>query len=38
MTTIGPRAHGSGEACVRLRDGSELRFPLGDGPRVSLLL
>jgi len=34
---LGRLAHGSGEAWVRLADGSELRFPIGDGPHVSLL-
>jgi len=34
---LGRLAHGSGEAWVRLRDGRELRFPIGDGPHVSLL-
>jgi hypothetical protein len=34
---LGRLAHGSGEAWVRLRDGSELRFSIGDGPHVSLL-
>ncbi len=34
---LGRLAHGTGEAWLRLRDGSELRFPMGDGPHVSLL-
>jgi len=32
---LGRLAHGSGEAWIRMRDGSELRFPIGDGPHVS---
>jgi hypothetical protein len=34
---LGRLAHGSGEAFVRLADGRELRFPLGDGPHVRIL-
>ena len=34
---LGRLAHGRGEAWVRLRDGRELRFPIGDGPHVSFL-
>ncbi len=34
---LGRLAHGSGEAWVRLRDGTEVRFALGDGPHVSFL-
>ncbi len=34
---LGRLAHGSGEAWVRLRDGAELRFAIGDGPHVSFL-
>jgi hypothetical protein len=32
---LGRLAHGRGEAWMRLRDGLELRFPIGDGPHVS---
>ncbi|HET8570156.1 MAG TPA: hypothetical protein VFM93_14345 [Candidatus Limnocylindria bacterium] len=34
---LGRLAHGKGEAWIRLRDGSELRFPIGDGPHVQFL-
>ncbi len=32
---LGRLAHGTGEAWIRLRDGGELRFPIGGGPHVS---
>ncbi|MEX2047240.1 MAG: hypothetical protein WEE03_08740 [Chloroflexota bacterium] len=32
---LGRLAHGTGEAWVRLRDGREIRFKIGDGPHVS---
>ena len=32
---LGRLAHGSGEAWIRMKDGSELRFAIGDGPHVS---
>jgi len=32
---LGRLAHGKGEAWIRLRDGGELRFAVGDGPHVS---
>ncbi len=32
---LGRLAHGKGEAWIRLRDGRELRFAIGDGPHVS---
>lgn len=34
---LGRLAHGSGDAWVRLRDGRELRFAIGNGPHVSFL-
>lgn len=34
---LGRLANGHGEAHVRLRDGRELRFPIGDGPHVTVL-
>jgi len=34
---LGRLAHGSGEAWVHLRDGSEARFPIGGGPHVTFL-
>ncbi len=34
---LGRLAHGSGEAWVRLRDGRELRFAIGNGPHVTLI-
>ncbi len=34
---LGRLAHGSGEAWVRLADGSVLRFPMGDGPHVAIV-
>jgi hypothetical protein len=34
---LGRIAHGSGEAWVRLGDGTELRFPVGDGPHVTFV-
>ena len=32
---LGRLAHGTGEAWIRLRDGSEMRFPIGGGPHVT---
>jgi hypothetical protein len=32
---LGRLAHGEGEAWIRLRDGREIRFAIGDGPHVS---
>ncbi len=32
---LGRLAHGTGEAWIRMRDGSELRFPIGGGPHVT---
>ena len=32
---LGRLAHGRGDAWIRLRDGRELRFAIGDGPHVS---
>ncbi len=32
---LGRLAHGKGEAWIRLRDGREIRFAVGDGPHVS---
>lgn len=32
---LGRLAHGSGEAWIRLRDGRELRFAIGNGPHVT---
>lgn len=34
---LGRLAHGSGEAHVRLRDGTDMRFPIGGGPHVSFI-
>ena len=34
---LGRLAHGSGEAYVRLRDGTEMRFPIGGGPHVTFI-
>ncbi|HEX9436240.1 MAG TPA: hypothetical protein VGA16_03665 [Candidatus Limnocylindria bacterium] len=34
---LGRLAHGSGEAWVRLKDGSEMRFPIGGGPHVTFV-
>ncbi|MGH2451057.1 MAG: hypothetical protein ACRDGE_07285 [Candidatus Limnocylindria bacterium] len=34
---LGRLAHGTGEAWVRFRDGSEARFPIGGGPHVAFL-
>jgi len=34
---LGRLAHGTGEARVRLRDGSEMRFPIGGGPHVTFV-
>jgi len=34
---LGRLAHGSGEAHVRLADGTEMRFPIGGGPHVTFL-
>ncbi|MGH2377273.1 MAG: hypothetical protein ACRDGT_02220 [Candidatus Limnocylindria bacterium] len=36
-TWLGRLAHGSGQAWVRLADGSEMRFPIGGGPHVSFI-
>jgi len=33
---LGRLAHGNGDAWIRMRDGRELRFAIGDGPHVSL--
>lgn len=33
---LGRLAHGSGEAWLRLKDGRELRFPIGGGPHVTI--
>jgi hypothetical protein len=32
---LGRLAHGTGEAWLRLRDGREIRFPIGEGPHVT---
>jgi hypothetical protein len=32
---LGRLAHGTGEAWLRLRDGREIRFPIGGGPHVT---
>ena len=32
---LGRLAHGTGEAWLRMRDGRELRFAVGDGPHVT---
>ncbi len=32
---LGRLAHGTGEAWIRMRDGREIRFAVGDGPHVS---
>ncbi|HKW78926.1 MAG TPA: hypothetical protein VJQ09_07480 [Candidatus Limnocylindria bacterium] len=34
---LGRVAHGSGEAWVRLGDGTEVRFPIGNGPHVTFV-
>ena len=34
---LGRLAHGSGDAWIRLRDGRELRFAVGNGPHVSFI-
>jgi hypothetical protein len=34
---LGRLAHGTGEAWVRLRDGREVRFPIGGGPHVTFI-
>jgi hypothetical protein len=34
---LGRLAHGSGEAWIRLRDGTEMRFPIGGGPHVTFV-
>ena len=34
---LGRLAHGTGEAWIRLRDGSEARFPIGGGPHVTFI-
>lgn len=36
-TWLGRLAHGSGEAWVRLVDGTEMRFPVGGGPHVTFI-
>jgi len=32
---LGRLAHGTGEAWIRMKDGREMRFAIGDGPHVS---
>ena len=32
---LGRLAHGTGEAWIRMRDGREVRFAIGDGPHVT---
>jgi hypothetical protein len=32
---LGRLAHGTGEAWIRMKDGREVRFAIGDGPHVS---
>lgn len=34
---LGRLAHGTGEAWIRLRDGTEMRFPMGGGPHVTFI-
>ena len=34
---LGRLAHGSGDAWIKLRDGRELRFAIGNGPHVSYI-
>lgn len=34
---LGRLAHGTGEAWIRLRDGTEMRFPIGGGPHVTFI-
>lgn len=34
---LGRLAHGRGEAWVSLRDGTEMRFPMGGGPHVTFI-
>lgn len=34
---LGRLAHGTGEAWVKLRNGSEARFPIGGGPHVTFI-
>jgi hypothetical protein len=34
---LGRLAHGTGEAWIRLRDGTERRFPIGGGPHVTFI-
>lgn len=34
---LGRLAHGAGEAWIRLRDGTEMRFPIGGGPHVTFI-
>jgi hypothetical protein len=34
---LGRLAHGSGEGWIRLRDGTEMRFPIGGGPHVTFV-
>lgn len=34
---LGRLAHGTGDAWVRLKDGTEMRFPIGGGPHVTFV-
>ncbi len=34
---LGRLAHGTGQAWIRLRDGTEARFPIDGGPHVTLI-
>lgn len=34
---LGRLAHGTGEAWIRLNDGTEMRFPIGGGPHVTFI-
>lgn len=34
---LGRLAHGTGEAWIRLKDGTEIRSPIGGGPHVTFL-
>lgn len=34
---LGRLAHGTGEAWIRLSDGTEMRFPIGGGPHVTFV-
>lgn len=34
---LGRLAHGSGEAWIRLRDGTQMSFPIGGGPHVTFV-